>query len=53
MAPIMGPEAVESVSSCFYLGDKSQCRVHVILGLLSTSLSCKMLGIELLNDNGT
>lgn len=52
MAPIMGPEAVGSISSCFYLGDKSQYRVHVILELLSTSLSCKMLRIVVVKDNG-
>ena len=53
MAPIMDPEAVESVSSCFYLGGESQCRVHVILELLSTSPLCEMLGIDLLENNGT
>ena len=52
MAPIMGPEAVGSVSSCFYLGDESQYRVHVILEPLSTSLSWKMLATELLKDKG-
>lgn len=49
--PRYGPEAVGSVSSCFYLGGKVWYRVHVILELLSTSLPCRLLGVDLLKDN--